>query len=176
MKGQKGFTLIVGMVMLVLITLMLLYLFRDTVLQERMAGNAVGRLRALQAAETALRDGESLIQNRQTSGNLNAPFDPFRLAGFTTNCTNGFCLSVPVNPSSLLDNGLQSSSYNAQAITDNRLGQAPRYVIELITEPQPSGPVGCTVGVYRVLAKGWGSSGSSVMAQSHFAHRPRDCR
>jgi Tfp pilus assembly protein PilX len=168
MKQQRGFVLVVGMVMLFMITLLLLYLFRDALLQERMAGNAAGRFRALQAAETALREGEARIE----AGGV--PFNPFRLAAFSINCANGFCRGVPANPNALLDSGLQSTSISNPSA--NNLEQAPRYLIELISEPVPSSAVGCGTAVYRVLAKGWGSSGATVMAQSHYVHRPSSCQ
>lgn len=52
--AQRGATLIITLVMLVLITLLSVSTLRTTTLDERMAGNARDRERALQAAETAV--------------------------------------------------------------------------------------------------------------------------
>jgi type IV pilus assembly protein PilX len=55
---QRGAALVVGLIMLLLLTLIGVAGMRDTLLQEKMAGNMRNREIALQAAETALKDGE----------------------------------------------------------------------------------------------------------------------
>jgi len=54
-RPQQGAILIIMMVMLVLITLITVSSLRSTALDERMAGNARDRNKALQAAEAAVR-------------------------------------------------------------------------------------------------------------------------
>jgi type IV pilus assembly protein PilX len=171
-SNQRGFVLATGMVILLMIALLLMYLFRDAILQERMSGNAVGRARALQAAETALRDGEARIE---TGGD---PFSPFRLDAFTTTCTNGLCKSLGTPTVSALNtrmsSGVVSTSY-ASSLTTNLLEASPRYLIEIVTPPVYSGSDGCSVAAYRIYAKGFGSSNSEVIVQSDYMIRPALC-
>lgn len=61
-KRQRGAALIVGLIMLLLLTLIGVAGLRDTLLQEKMAGNMRDREMALQAAEAALRAGELELQ------------------------------------------------------------------------------------------------------------------
>lgn len=55
---QRGAALVVGLIMLLLLTLIGVAGMKDTLLQEKMAGNARDREIALQAAESALRAAE----------------------------------------------------------------------------------------------------------------------
>lgn len=59
---QKGSALIIGLVFLLILTIVSLSSMRGTTLQERMAGNLRDRNLAFQAAESALRDGETFLQ------------------------------------------------------------------------------------------------------------------
>ena len=56
--GQRGATLIIALIFLLLMTLIGVTSMQSTTLQERMAGNTRDRNLALQAAEAALRQGE----------------------------------------------------------------------------------------------------------------------
>jgi type IV pilus assembly protein PilX len=58
---QRGVALVVTLVFLLLLTILSTSALRDTTLQERMAGNLRDSNLALQAAEAALRAGESWV-------------------------------------------------------------------------------------------------------------------
>lgn len=60
--NQQGSALIVALLLMVVITLLALAGARNTILQERMAGNMHDRNMAFQAAEAGLRAGEREIQ------------------------------------------------------------------------------------------------------------------
>lgn len=60
-KSQQGAILIVALIMLLLVTVIGLASIRGTSMQERMAGNLRDQELALQAAEAALRKGESKV-------------------------------------------------------------------------------------------------------------------
>jgi len=63
-KGaQRGAALIVAMVMLLAMTLLGVTAVRNTILQERMAGNLRDSNLAFQAAERALREGERFLRS-----------------------------------------------------------------------------------------------------------------
>jgi type IV pilus assembly protein PilX len=65
-SSQKGAVLIVGLVMVLLITIVSLAAIRGTGLQENMAGNMRDRNIAFQAAESALREGETILSPAYT--------------------------------------------------------------------------------------------------------------
>jgi type IV pilus assembly protein PilX len=57
-KSQSGVVLIIGLILLLLLTLIGVAGMKDTQLQEKMAGTALDRDTAMQAAEAALRQAE----------------------------------------------------------------------------------------------------------------------
>lgn len=58
---QRGFALIVSMLILLVLTILVINAVRNTSLNEKMAGNYMDRTRAQQAAEQALRQAEALL-------------------------------------------------------------------------------------------------------------------
>lgn len=82
-RSQRGATLVVGLVILLLLTLLGVQAMRSNTLQERMAGNTRDRNTAFQAAESALRVGET----RGTFSPQNPPLDnPVNWNGTNANC------------------------------------------------------------------------------------------
>ena len=57
-RRERGISLLVVLVLLLIMTLLGLAILRSTMLEERMAGNMFERSLAFQAAESALREGE----------------------------------------------------------------------------------------------------------------------
>lgn len=66
-KAQQGVALIVALLLLILIAIVGLAAIRGTIIQQRMAANMYDRQQAFQAAEAALRIGESTINNNTNS-------------------------------------------------------------------------------------------------------------
>jgi type IV pilus assembly protein PilX len=66
--AQRGISLIVSLVMLVVVTLIGLAAIGGTLMQEKIAGNAKDTNLAFQAAEAGLRDAETDIAQSITSG------------------------------------------------------------------------------------------------------------
>jgi type IV pilus assembly protein PilX len=66
--AQRGVTLIITLVMLVVVTLIVVSSLRSTTLNERMAGNSRDRQRAFQAAEAAVRSCLSQLDANTYSG------------------------------------------------------------------------------------------------------------
>ncbi|WP_051687411.1 PilX N-terminal domain-containing pilus assembly protein [Microbulbifer sp. HZ11] len=60
-QGQQGMTLIVGLIMVLLMTLVGMAAIRGSGMQELMAGNMRDRNLAFQSAEAGLREGESVL-------------------------------------------------------------------------------------------------------------------
>ena len=61
MNSQRGMTLIVGLIMVLLMTLVGMAAIRGSGMQELMAGNMRDRNLAFQSAEAGLREGEELL-------------------------------------------------------------------------------------------------------------------
>jgi len=90
---QRGAALITGLIFLVILTLLGITAMRTSTLEERVAGNTRDRNVALQAADTALRDGERDIMCKKsdnTSCTKRVPPISGR-TGFDDTCTKGLC-------------------------------------------------------------------------------------
>jgi type IV pilus assembly protein PilX len=174
MKSQKGFILITSVLFLFLITMLLAYLFQDSLLQEKITGNYISKQRAFLAVESGLRDGERAIQ----SGG--SPFDPYDGSKFTSSCSSGYCSALASDYSTLSNkiqaNGIVATAYTDADLITYKISTKPKYLIEVISPPTYTGAEGCSIAIYRVIATGWGSNNSQIIAQSHFASRANECR
>lgn len=85
--NQAGVVLIVGLVMVLLITIVGLSAIRGTGLQENMAGNMRDRNVAFQAAESALREGETIVSAANKS-----------LPAFDCTPSKGLCQDLSIIP------------------------------------------------------------------------------
>ncbi|HEU0153017.1 MAG TPA: PilX N-terminal domain-containing pilus assembly protein [Arenimonas sp.] len=120
---QRGVTLVVVLMLLIIVTLLGLASMRGTVMQERMSGNAAARAIAFQAAEAVLREAESYAA------------DPGRPDPPSTGCSGGLCATPPQNAAAPWETdtfwtsgtGFRSSNLEAAADRDVEL---LRYVIE----------------------------------------------
>lgn len=169
---QSGAVLIISLIMLLLLTLIGASSMQSTSLEEKMAGNIRDENLAFQAAETALRAGESIVT-------LNPP--AFSVGG---NGTGGTGLYTTIG------NGAQASGYwqtvdwssNTAVATYtggalNYINSAPRYIIEELpsttstsTASNTGGSLESgtasspqTVSWYRITARGTGGSDNAVV-------------
>lgn len=122
---QRGSTLIVSLLMLLLLTLVGVAGMKDTLLQEKMVGNVLDREIALQAAESALRAAEDALDNP--------------LALTMTNSGGLYDTMEPANASLLMRTGTENAFWSGWAWTANSVAypatldgvlNPPRYVIE----------------------------------------------
>lgn len=74
-SGQRGVVLIVALVALLMMTMIGVTAMRDTGFQERMSGNLRDRNLAFQAAEAALRTGETWLVNNADTATLSVRID-----------------------------------------------------------------------------------------------------
>lgn len=122
---QKGVSLVVVLILLLVMTLLGLAVLRGTLLEERMSSNLMDRSLGFQAAESALRRGEAVAAT--------APTPP------SSGCAAGIC-SLPV--ASNTDRWLDSTFAGwVNAPTVSTLGGTPQYFIEFMGEA-PTWP-GC---------------------------------
>jgi len=91
--GQRGFALVVGLVLLVVMSLLAVTGVRSTILQERMAGNMHDRNLAFQAAEAALRHGEMNVDALAVVSPRTEAYDPEAWVAYFKD--NGYGNSLP---------------------------------------------------------------------------------
>jgi type IV pilus assembly protein PilX len=170
-SGQRGASLVIALMFLIVLTILGLVAVRSSTVQERMAGNDRDRAIAFEAAEAALRDAERDIQANLSSA------DPFDNA-----CTSGLCRPSTVatpNWNSISWAGATSRIYGVASGAGAfplAVSNPPRYIIELLPDvPSGSGNTlnsnarSSTRGgtAYRITSRGWGRRpGTTVMLQS----------
>lgn len=171
---QKGFTLVMGLIFLVLLTLLGLTVMRMAGLEERMSGNTRDRILAFNAAEAALRDCERVLQ-----GAVLPAFNGVTGASSvtTTPTTPGmYQPAAATNPPVWEIVNWSSNTHVRSAATPSGASSAPRCIIEeLPTIPGSGGgslkggmPLPDT-GVFRVTARGAGRSASTtILVQSTY--------
>jgi type IV pilus assembly protein PilX len=163
-RRQAGMSLIMGLLFLALLSLLGLAGMSVSVQEERMAGNTQDRILAFNAAETALRDCEGVLQG--------ATLPVF-------NGTNG--MYQPAAPSATpvwesID-WTATGTARVHATTPAGASAAPRCIIEeLPALPNMGGSNSLAAnkplpdaGVYRITARGVGAQpGTVVMLQSTY--------
>jgi type IV pilus assembly protein PilX len=78
---QRGVTLIVVLILVLLVTLAGIAAVRSLVVEERMAANSLDRSLAMQSLENALRYAEGVAQAQSTSTTVNNDFTPATTSG-----------------------------------------------------------------------------------------------
>lgn len=163
---QHGVSLLVVLVLLLIMTVLGLAVLRSTLMQERMSGNLLDRNLNLQAAEAALREGETLAAAQvaiPTTG---------------SGCVNGVC-ETP-NPASVarwLDTGF-AGWRNAATNFGGTMASPPQFFIEYLgtseswlecnLDPKYQAKEICVRPMYRVIARSQAAGRASVTLQSTF--------
>lgn len=183
-RHQRGMALFISLVFLVLLTLIGLTAMSTDSLEASMANSDQDMNVAFQAAETALRDGETYV-----SADL-IPADGFNslctggtYGGLCTQSTSaapdwqwGGSIAQWGNPGSRTVIPITTPTAPAFAPLPG-VYQQPEFIVELLPNvPPPRGPLGVptaygssTLTAYRITAVGWGAKQSSnVMLQSIF--------
>ena len=161
--SQHGSALVVSLLILLVLTLIGVTSMSTTALQSKMATNSREYNLAFQAAESALRYGESAL------GSATPP------AGYDAACTGGLCLpstnGAPVwNSINWTTNSRIYGALDATTLMNIPVALQPKYIIEKLP---PTCIQGCNLAnprydqYYRVTASGTGANGSAaVMVQS----------
>ena len=162
---QRGAVLIISLIMLLVLTLIGVTSMRTTTLEEKMAGNLRDKNLAFQAAETALRDGEDLIETLVATASFNGTGG--RL-GIADSDPDWFASATWSNSTSIAYSGTMSD-----------VAVQPRYIVKFVKEiegDQGSLKVGgygndkaSSVSNFRVTAKGTGKTdSSSAILQAYY--------
>ncbi|WP_308363763.1 MULTISPECIES: PilX N-terminal domain-containing pilus assembly protein [unclassified Microbulbifer] len=170
LSSQRGATLLVGLIMLLLMTVIALAAVRGSGMQELMAGNMRDRNLAFQAAEAGLRAGEQVLNGAALPGFQNGSTTTGYVKNLTGSRRTGFW------------DGYDWA--NRSAATSMGLGQVesqPVFVIEEVTSTlASSGADGGAVDwlnilktedvvYYRITSRGvGGTSNSEVIVQSTY--------
>jgi type IV pilus assembly protein PilX len=171
---QGGMTLLVGLMLLLLLTVISTIGFRNTTMSERMTGNSVDRNVAFQSAESAGKEALALISGglfvAGTQGQYGAPLAQ---GGTTTFWTKGDGAAQPTD--CLIDNPFRWRAIYpadtlkcAAAVTTKYANNDSnaQYVIELLTQVSSGGS---TTSTYRVTSRSTGGSGNAdVVLQTIF--------
>ena len=165
--NQRGWVLVVGLVVLVMLTILAMALMKTTRLEEKMAGATREMNLSFQAAETVLRGAETFVENLAdealfytTAGGLYSETDEEPDSPFTTQWNNS--------------NSLEQASGLA-GVTSN-----PRYMIKKLkkigsdTDLSISGygdtDLSSQATIFRITARGTGGRETTqTLLRSHYA-------
>lgn len=161
---QRGISLIVSLVLLVIVTLLALGSMRGTVLQARMSGTTQDRSLAFQAAEASLREAE---RRAASIDNSNFP---------ANGCAGGYCFKPALTDTPRWQDDSFSGwlTSTAQAPTD---APAPQAIVEdMGTAPNWLGceneiprQAHCSTQRYRITSRSTADGRATVLVQSHYA-------
>lgn len=162
---QRGASLIVVLILLLVMTLLGLAVLRNTTLEERMTANLYDRSLSFQAAESALRQGEALADTTAVSS---VP---------SSGCSNGVC-GTPVATNT--DRWLDTSTTWRDATNDLADDDTPmpdaQYIIEYMGDA-PTWPAcdrkvpvdaQCLAPRFRITAISSEDGRSTVMLQTNY--------
>lgn len=166
-------TLLVGLILLVMLTVISLIGFRNTTLSERMTGNAVDRNVSFQSAENAGKEALEVIESGLFNATTAGHYDPpLASGGNTAFWTQGAGVTVPSPATGCPTTAPFSWTSCAAAVATQYANNAQKaqYVIELLSQVSSGvGPV-TTVSTYRVTSRSTGGSGQAeVVLQSIYS-------
>ena len=163
-RRQRGATLIVSLIILLILTLLGVTAMQSSTMEERMAGNINDRNLAFQAAESALRTGEAWLQS---FGAL--------LPIANDSASNGI-YTVDTPPANWWTGTGPATPPQVAGGTFSALATQPRYIIEERAYVEGaslrigSDPEGGGFNVYRVRSRGTGGTdAATVLLESTYA-------
>lgn len=164
-RTQRGSTLIVGLILLAVMSIMVAATVAVTILQERMAGNMRDQALAFQRGEEALVAAEDIMNA--------APFDPFTKVYFEQDCSapvNGLCSGSSSDSSIWV--GYSESDWNTKGLDG---GNDARYIVKFLDYAggaAPSSPNEICDVMFQVIARAPGEgSNTYVLLESTLRQR-----
>ena len=163
-QAQRGITLLVVLVLLLILSLLGVAVLRGSAMQERMSANMRDRSLAYQGAETALRYAQEQILGANTTWEGQIP-------------TAADCSSQGICPpgSTAVWQSLPANSY------DSKLGAAPEYWIEYLglapgykdrcNDTKAKAKVDCESPLFRITARSRSQGRADVLLQSNVSSR-----
>ncbi|HET7650557.1 MAG TPA: pilus assembly protein [Gammaproteobacteria bacterium] len=162
---QGGVVLVITLILLLVLTLVGLAATTSTSLEEKMTANQRDNVVAFEAAEAALRSGESDLSSAST-GSFNNTGGYFDSATSSVNANNDF-VEYATDSSTVWDD---TNSKEYSGTLDPSPASPPRYfIVQTTMTSQATGsslasdqPLQ-TVPIYEVFARGVGLSGKSIV-------------
>lgn len=165
MRAQKGISLIMALIFLMVLALLGTWAATSSALQERMAGSTRNHDLAFQAAEAALKDAENTLSNWRTG-----PFD---------GTVAGLLAYEPTDANDLGHWRDEARWTSVRTVPSGNLGQVatmPVYVIHKLpntANPDSVPPNQLNIENYRVTARGVGGDASAVsILQAIYSYTP----
>ena len=163
-RHQRGFSLLVVLILLIVMSVLGVAVLRSSAMQERMSANMRDRSLAFQAAESAMRYAQDEVLGLAASN-----WD--KKVPTTTDCTN---TSICPAGSAAAWRAVPAGKYDA-----TRLTAAPEYWVEYLgTGPGYKGScdslppsIDCMSPMYRITARSRASGRADVMMQSVISSR-----
>lgn len=162
---QRGYSLMVSLTFLVVLTLLGIGAITVSTLQERMAGNMMDRAVAFQAAERTLREAEGLLIST-------TPF------AFDSSCTSGLCSAgdAPSFSDDTLWDGVHdvaaTTVLDAAHDTNSKLAAIPHWRAEFAGQVKCPSCSGGWAPAYRITARASGQSiDTRVFLQSVYTQK-----
>lgn len=165
---QQGFALLVSMLVLLLLTIFVVNAVRNSMLQEKMSGSYMDRNRALQVAEQAMRQAESILAK-----NAQACLDQYESFGCTVTGT------LP-NPTIAMATGNGATSLPATWTDTNAVsatltsaqssaGQTAKFVVTWLAPGfVPADKSTCKA--YSIMGRGTGIQSTTVVVLQSVAY------
>ncbi|MGH8658869.1 MAG: pilus assembly PilX family protein [Gammaproteobacteria bacterium] len=180
LNRQAGAVLFVSLIMLLVLSVIGVTAMQSTTLEEKMAGNLRDQTLAFQAAEAALREGETCLANQAAEPVAQANPPPPLCATCPTCADTVFQLNTPgvdVLNNALWDNTGAPILYRTYAGTLQKVATAPKHLIEyhsFIKDSLTTGQQGDETGrvTFRDTARGTGGSDAArAHTQSTYTRR-----
>ncbi|MBR0564601.1 pilus assembly protein [Azoarcus sp. L1K30] len=172
---QRGAALIIALILLMVMSLLGLSSIRATTSQEKMSANTYDRSLSFQAAENALRVGESKAKD-WGDGKIGSAIDPAPPSNDVCNqtaCSSAGLCQIP-DPDCMTPrwNAANPPWQNTNAM--GGLSGTPQYFVEALSVDAPCNPKDPTTGLqnckrFRITARSAGSGRATVVLQSIYA-------
>lgn len=136
MQSQRGLSLVVVLILLLIMTVLGLAVLRSTLLQERMSSNLYDRSLGFQSAEAALRDAEAVIRAAALVGGP---------VGYDCTVVGRVCPAVPANAYTGNVAGCAANDENCWAngsVTQTPSTGTPQYYVEFMGQRDSTDALG----------------------------------
>lgn len=165
LQSQHGMTLLVGLVMLLLLTILSIVGFRNTTMSERITGNLADRNISFQSAESIGKEVLTVITTNATSGSNSLSGTGYYATAISQGGTSSFwtqgdgaTVSNTANCATTTPFSWKSCSASVANKYANNASNG-QYVIELLKADNSSGTA--VVNTYRVTTRSTGGSGNA---------------
>ncbi len=170
-RGQRGIALVVVLILLVVMSLLAIVSLRSTLMEERMTANMMDRSLSFQAAEAALREGETAAAAAKSGTSPKGD----------AACTNAVCNQPVATSLPRWTGNVWNSAKNTSVNLGGKTAQA-QYYIEYLADNVPArGTCTTTEDVspdatcttlewrYRITARSTAAGRATVMLQTTYA-------